>query len=97
LIFQEGDRDALTRERAKYGSFYKTENKMAVTYRVFQTHNGGNHGATIIEDNVSQKRIGIVQFDPARNQFAFNPDNNDLVLSAVDQASLVAILNSLSK
>ena len=48
-------------------------------------------------DNVSQKRIGVAQFDIARNQFAFIPDNNDLVLSAADQASLVAILNALSK
>lgn len=70
---------------------------MAVTYRVSQTRNGGIHGATIIEDNVSQKRIGVAQFDIARNQFAFIPDNNDLVLSAADQASLVAILNALSK
>jgi hypothetical protein len=70
---------------------------MSVAYKVVQSRAGQNYGATIIEDNVSQKRIGVAQFDIARNQFAFIPDNNDIVLSAADAAAIVVILNSLSR
>ena len=70
---------------------------MAVTYKISQQHSGGNHSAVLIEDSVSQRRLGVAFFDPARNQFAFSPDNQDLVLSAPDAATIVTILNSLSR
>jgi hypothetical protein len=56
-----------------------------------------NHGATIIEDSVSQKRFGVAHWDPARGQFAFSADNNDIVLNAADAAAIVVILSSLSR
>jgi hypothetical protein len=77
--------------------FHKGDKKMAVTYKVVQQHTGGNHGAIFIEDIVSQRRLGTAVYDPARNQFAFSSDNNDLVLSSADQTAIVAILNSLSR
>lgn len=70
---------------------------MAVTYIIKQQTSGGNHSAVIVEDLRSQKRLGFAFWDPARGQFAFAPDNENLVLSATDQTALVAILNSLSK
>lgn len=70
---------------------------MAVTYKTAQQHSGGNHSAVFIEDSASQRRLGIAVWDPARMQFAFSPDNNDLVLSAADAAAIVAILNSLTR
>ncbi len=70
---------------------------MSVAYKVVQSRAGQNHGATIIEDSLSQKRIGVAHWDPARNNFAFQSDNNDIVLSAADAASIVVILNSLSR
>ena len=70
---------------------------MAVTYKVTQQHSGGNHSAIFLEDSTSQKKIGIAVWDPARAQFAFNPDNQDIALSAADQTAIVAILNSLSR
>ena len=70
---------------------------MSVAYKVVQSRSGQNHGATIIEDSVSQKRLGVAHWDPARGQFAFQSDNNDLVLSAADQTAIVAILNGLSR
>jgi len=62
--------------------------------RNFQQHAGGNHSAIILDRDV---RIGQVIWDPARAQFCFRPDDHDIALSAADLASLVAILNSLSR
>jgi hypothetical protein len=70
---------------------------MAVTYHILQQKSGGNHSAIFIEDPVSQKKIGVAVYDPARAQFSFVPDSHDIVLSAADQAAIVAILNGLSR
>lgn len=70
---------------------------MSVTYRITQQHSGGNHDAIFIEDNVSQRKIGNAVYDPARGQFAFIPVDHDIVLSTADTATIVSILNSLSK
>jgi len=78
--------------------FYTTEiTKMAVTYRVLQMHDGGNHSCIFIEDNVSQRKLGTGVYDPARAQFAFIPTDHDIQFSAADQASIVSIRNSLSR
>ena len=70
---------------------------MAVTYKVTQQKSGGNHSAIFLEDNLSQREIGIAVWDPARNQFAFHPDNADLALTAADSAAIVSALNLLTK
>ena len=70
---------------------------MAITYRILQQKSGGAHHATFIEDVVSQRKIGEAVFDTARGQFAFIPMDHDVVLSAADAASIVTILNGLSK
>jgi hypothetical protein len=70
---------------------------MSVAYKILQEHPGGNHSALIVTDLRSCNRLGIAYWDPARGQFAFSPDNQDLVLSAADQTALVTILNGLSR
>jgi hypothetical protein len=62
--------------------------------RTIQQHSGGNHSAVILDRDV---RLGLAVWDPARGQFAFSPDNNDLVLSAADAGAITTILNGLSK
>jgi hypothetical protein len=70
---------------------------MAVTYKTMQQRSGVPHSAVFLEDNVSQRQIGVAVWDPARSQFCFHADPQDIVLSAADQAAIVTILNGLSK
>jgi hypothetical protein len=65
-----------------------------VKVRNIRQHSGGNSSAVILDRDM---RLGISVWDPARGQFAFHADNHDLVLSATDQASIVSILNALSR
>ena len=70
---------------------------MALTYKIIQSNSGGVHSALIISDNFAQTRVGVAHWDPARGNFAFSPDNPNLVLSSADQGALVSILNGLSR
>lgn len=75
---------------------------MAIRATTVQQHPGGNHSAVITQSvgagaNDGALVLGKAVWDPARAQFAFLPDNQDLVLSAADQASIVAALNSMSR
>jgi len=63
---------------------------------------GGNHSAIIarsagVGSGNGEIPLGKAVYDPARNQFAFHPDNQDIVLSSAEQTEILAILNSLSK
>lgn len=75
---------------------------MAVRATTVQQHPGGNHSAIItasagVGASDGNLVLGKAVWDPARAQFAFIPDNQDLVLSAADQAIIVATLNSMSR
>jgi hypothetical protein len=72
----------------------KWRKQMDLTVRNVQQHSGGNHSAVVLDRD---KRIGLAIYDSARGQFCFRPDDHDIVLSAADQAAIVATLNSLSR
>lgn len=65
-----------------------------IKVHTIQQHSGGNHSALVLDRDV---RLGLAVYDPARAQFAFMPDNHDIQLSAADQASIVTILNALTR
>lgn len=57
---------------------------------------GANHSCEIFRD-LNSERLGVGVWDPARQQFAFFPDDQGLVLSTADATSIVSILNGLSR
>ena len=67
-----------------------------------EQHSGGNHSAIIARSagassNSGEIPLGIAVWDPARGQFAFHPNNQDVALSSAEQTEIVGILNSLSR
>lgn len=75
---------------------------MAFVTKSKQQHTGGNHSAIIVRSNGASTSsgeipIGQAIWDLARAQFAFIPNNQDIVLSAAEQTEIVAILNGLTR
>ena len=69
---------------------------MPITLKIKQMHSGGNHSDTILQD-LNGVVLGQAVYDPARAQFAFVPDNQDIQLNTNDQTTIVNLLNSMSR